>query len=133
MIPQGTPSYLAPEVVKAWFSAQELHAFTDRIDIFSLGALAVHATTGKYPFRRLTRRLKEGDALSSREFESQFNLAHGCLQELETVSPTLAHMVELCLQRDPAKRPGARALLGQLVPPSSFGHAGLRKSPSSST
>jgi serine/threonine protein kinase len=115
MIPQGTPSYLAPEVVQAWFSPQKTHPFTDRIDIFSLGAMAVVIAINKYPFRRLTRRLQDAHSLSVRELAEQFQLPSTKLSELDTISPTLSRLVAFCLQQDPQRRPSARQLLDQLL------------------
>lgn len=114
MIPQGTPSYLAPEVVSAWFSSQKLHSFTSKIDIFSLGCFAVHIVTGKYPFRRATRRLKGGEPFSLEELTEQFTMSQSRYSQLESVSATLARLVTACLHLDPLRRPSAEQLLSRL-------------------
>lgn len=47
MYPQGTPSYMAPEVLMAWFTPREHHRFSIAADVFSFGVLMVHVLSGK--------------------------------------------------------------------------------------
>lgn len=114
MVPQGTPSFLAPEVVQAWFTPTDPHRFTDKIDMFSLGAMALYVITGRYPFHRVTARLKSGVKYTPEELGLLFSPNKKRLNEIARVSKTLSTMIGLCLQQDIESRPSAAALLSQL-------------------
>jgi serine/threonine protein kinase len=111
MIAQGTPSFLAPEVVEAWFDPRAPHRFEDKIDIFSVGVMALYIVSGKYPFRRITRRLRKGISFSPKELKEIFLPADRCVECIEQLSPQLADIVHQCMSHDVDERPTARALL----------------------
>lgn len=108
---QGTPSYLAPEVVLAWSGMPRSHAFTDRIDIFSLGVTMVHVIAGEYPFDRITARLKSKLPITSAEFAQHFSISQRCRAKLNMLDPSYATLATQCLQIEPSDRPTAAALL----------------------
>lgn len=108
---QGTPSYLAPEVVLAWSGRPYSHTFTDRIDIFAFGVTLVNVITGEYPFERITARLKSRVPFSDDEFGQHFNISEKCLTKLKLLDPVYATLAQLCLSIDPANRPSAAQLL----------------------
>eukprot|EP01122_Echinamoeba_exundans_P008300 TRINITY_DN2732_c0_g1_i2.p1 TRINITY_DN2732_c0_g1~~TRINITY_DN2732_c0_g1_i2.p1 ORF type:complete len:466 (-),score=70.83 TRINITY_DN2732_c0_g1_i2:124-1521(-) len=112
--PQGTPSYLAPEVVNAWFTPKAAHVFTETIDIFSLGVVAVNVVTGKYPFKRVTARLRAKHQYTALELATIFTLPQKRVEEMAAISGLLSQLVVKCLQRDPASRPTAAQLLALL-------------------
>lgn len=115
MVPQGTPSYLAPEVARAWASGITSTTFVANIDIFSLGVTAIHCLTGRYPFGRISAKLerKYRGTYSLAEMESWFELSFhwGSFQR---AFPEQADFVFSCLARDPARRPSAEQLLATL-------------------
>lgn len=111
MIAQGTPSFLAPEVVDAWFDPRAPHRFEDKIDIFSIGVMALYVVSGKYPFRRITRRLRKGVSFTARELREIFIPAETCVKSLNELSPEFAEIVRLCMSHDIDTRPTARQLL----------------------
>jgi serine/threonine protein kinase len=114
MVPQGTPSFLSPEVVEAWFTPTPSHHFTDKVDIFSLGAMAMYVITGRYPFKRVTARLRSGVKYSAEELGLLFKLNSKRLKEIGAVSETLAKLISHCLSPEAAKRPSAAVLLQAL-------------------
>eukprot|EP01122_Echinamoeba_exundans_P002709 TRINITY_DN1267_c0_g1_i1.p1 TRINITY_DN1267_c0_g1~~TRINITY_DN1267_c0_g1_i1.p1 ORF type:complete len:397 (+),score=85.99 TRINITY_DN1267_c0_g1_i1:205-1395(+) len=114
MVPQGTPSFLSPEVVVAWFTPTPSHHFTDKIDIFSLGAMAMYVITGRYPFKRVTARLRSGVKYSEEELGLLFKLNSKRLKEIGAVSETLAKLISHCLEAEPSRRPSAAVLLQAL-------------------
>lgn len=113
--PQGTPSYLAPEVVTAWFTPKAPHKFSGKIDIFSLGVVAINVVSGKYPFKRVTARLRAKHPYSSLELATIFMVPKKRIEEMSSVSAILAKLVEKCLHQDPAQRPTAAELLAALT------------------
>lgn len=108
---QGTPSYLAPEVVLAWSGRPHSHQFTDKVDIFAFGVTLVNVITGEYPFERITARLKSRVPFSGDEFEQHFNISEKCLTKLKLLDPVYATLAQTCLSIDPANRPTAQQLL----------------------
>jgi serine/threonine protein kinase len=115
MHPQGTPSYLSPEVLFAWFYSKQKHTFTPKIDIFGLGVLAVNIITQKYPYKRTTQRLKRKLKFSPEEILHHFVIPPKRVAQMEQVSPFLARIVRQCLAVEPEDRPTAQQILGQLV------------------
>ena len=111
MIAQGTPSFLAPEVVEAWFTPRDPHRFSDKIDIFSLGVMALNIASGKYPFRRITRRLRKGKKFTEAEMNEIFVPSERCWSSLQSLSPEFSEIVRLCLDKTPDIRPSAQDLL----------------------
>eukprot|EP01122_Echinamoeba_exundans_P016587 TRINITY_DN8457_c0_g1_i1.p1 TRINITY_DN8457_c0_g1~~TRINITY_DN8457_c0_g1_i1.p1 ORF type:complete len:459 (+),score=59.56 TRINITY_DN8457_c0_g1_i1:58-1434(+) len=114
MHPQGTPSYLSPEVLYAWFYSKQKHSFTAKIDIFGLGVLAVNIITQKYPYKRTTQRLKRKLKYSPEEIVHHFVLPAKRIAQMEVVSPFLARIVRQCLMIEPEDRPTAQQILEQL-------------------
>lgn len=114
MIPQGTPSYLAPEVYTAWFQPSDHHRFTDKIDIFSLGAMAVKLVTDRYPFARTTAQMSKKDGMNLQQLKVHYSLSDRKFAEMELVSPKFARLVLLCLAYEAPERPSAEHLM-QLI------------------
>eukprot|EP01122_Echinamoeba_exundans_P015429 TRINITY_DN731_c0_g1_i2.p1 TRINITY_DN731_c0_g1~~TRINITY_DN731_c0_g1_i2.p1 ORF type:complete len:491 (+),score=57.24 TRINITY_DN731_c0_g1_i2:142-1614(+) len=115
MSPQGTPSYLAPEIVQAWFEGDAGHEFTSKVDIFSFGVLMVHTLTNKYPFSRITRLLKRGRPLSASDIQTIYTPSPEVMSLVESIDGRFAVMVKMCLRKNPAERPSAadlRRILG---------------------
>lgn len=110
MFPQGTPSYLAPEIVQAWFQTDSKHRFTSKADIFSFGVLMVHTLTNKYPFSRITRLLKRGRSLSPSDVRTIYSPSSEVLEQVEKVDSRFAVMVKMCLRTNPVERPSAAEL-----------------------
>lgn len=107
MIAQGTPSYLPPEMVAAWHTHHESHRYSGASDIFSFGVLMVNTLTGKYPFARITARLRRGISLTPSEMKAIFTPPSKRFHELESINPTFAVVAKLCLRVDPSERPEA--------------------------
>jgi hypothetical protein len=110
MVAQGTPSYLAPEIVLDWFSPEKPHAFTEKVDIFSFGVLMVHCLTGRYPFNRITMRLQSGVPFSMAEAQKFFVASEKRLKQIANLDHVFAVMVRACLDYNPEKRPSAAEL-----------------------
>lgn len=108
---QGTPSYLAPEVVMAWCGPPGKHSFTDKIDIFSIGVTLVHIIARQYPFNRITARLKSRLPVPSSEFSLHFKISEQCMIKLKLIDLKYADIASKCLEVDPTKRPSAAELL----------------------
>jgi serine/threonine protein kinase len=108
MIAQGTPSYLAPEMVSAWHATSREHKrYTGSSDIFSFGVLMTNILTNKYPFRRITARLRRGISLSKDEMDSVFSCPTKRYHEIEKKGQKFAVVVKLCLRVDPTERADA--------------------------
>eukprot|EP01122_Echinamoeba_exundans_P001198 TRINITY_DN1117_c0_g1_i1.p1 TRINITY_DN1117_c0_g1~~TRINITY_DN1117_c0_g1_i1.p1 ORF type:complete len:340 (+),score=47.67 TRINITY_DN1117_c0_g1_i1:458-1477(+) len=117
MIAQGTPSYMAPEVLASWCNLSKV-SFSAAADIFSFGVLVVRSLTGKYPFARITARLHQRVKFSAAELEGFFQTPQDVMRQLDTVSPKYAVLAKLCLRIDPEERPSAadlRKVLQQLT------------------
>jgi len=97
----GTPHYMSPEQVRG----KEVDA---RSDIYSLGALAYHAATGRPPF--------EGDNPIAIGFAHCSETPPAPRELVEDVSERLSDMILRALAKDPAQRPASpaefRAALG---------------------
>ncbi|MDR3036048.1 MAG: serine/threonine protein kinase, partial [Kitasatospora sp.] len=83
--PGGTPAYLSPEQAAG-------HPVGPPADVHALGAVLVHAATGRPPYG-------EGDA-----GEILYRLAHQ-RPDLDAVPDTLRPLLAACLEQDPAARP----------------------------
>ncbi|MDX3851839.1 protein kinase domain-containing protein [Streptomyces sp. AK02-01A] len=91
----GTPPFMSPEALSR---PREVTAASD---IFSLGALLVYAATGQGPF----------------DAESPYLTMYQVVHEppaLDRVAPALRGIVERCLEKDPADRPGLEELARML-------------------
>lgn len=97
MIAQGTPSYMSPEIVYAWFTPRNPHHFTAAADVFSFGCLVVNAITNRYPFPRITAKLRRGVLIPWDTLESFFCPSPSRLEELNAVNPDFAALARLCL------------------------------------
>ena len=90
----GTPCYMAPEVICAG------HGYTDKADIWSLGITAIELALGSAPYSNLfpleviVKVTDSPPPTLPKTFSSQFR-----------------DFVNICLQRDPEKRPTAEELL----------------------
>lgn len=110
MVAQGTPSFLAPEIVLDWFSPEKPHSFTDKVDIFSFGVLMVHCLTGRYPFNRITVRLQSGVPFNEAEAAKFFVPSEKRLKQIGQYDQVFAVMARACLDYSPEKRPSAAEL-----------------------
>lgn len=110
MVAQGTPSYLAPEIVLDWFTPEMPHSFTDKVDIFSFGVLMVYCLTGHYPFNRITMRLQSGVPFTPAEAEKFYVPSEKRLRQMAHLDQVFAVMARACLNYKPEKRPSAAEL-----------------------
>lgn len=85
----GTPGYMAPEQVRG-------EKVTPAADIFSLGCVLFEAFYGQLPF--------DGHTYSKR-FAATLHKQPSTDQARRSVDPTLAVLIDECLQKDPGKRP----------------------------
>ncbi|MFF8616590.1 PQQ-binding-like beta-propeller repeat protein [Streptomyces sp. NPDC015350] len=88
----GTPPFMSPEQLQA------PRGVGPRSDVFSLGTLLVYSATGRGPF----------------DADSPYMTAYQVLHEepsLDAVPVALRAVVELCLDKEPDKRPSADELL----------------------
>ncbi|MFF5920899.1 protein kinase [Streptomyces flavochromogenes] len=88
----GTPPFMSPEQLSA------PHRVTSATDVFSLGAVLCYATTGKGPF--------DGGS----PYMTAYNVVHEP-PEVAELSGTVREIVQWCLAKDPAERPGPDDLL----------------------
>jgi protein kinase-like protein len=100
----GTPSFMSPEQAAG-------QAVGSRSDVFSLGAVLAFAATGRKPFG------------SGRPAAVLERVVRGA-PDLQGAPPEALPLIERCLAKDPAGRPAAGGLLGEvteaqaaLVPP----------------
>jgi eukaryotic-like serine/threonine-protein kinase len=94
----GTPAYFAPEQLRE-------EPPTPASDVFAWAATMVFASTGRAPFGQDT-------------IPSVLNRIAHFEPDLRGVPPQLHGLLAECLEKDPARRPTARALLVRLVDPS---------------
>jgi serine/threonine protein kinase len=110
MIAQGTPSFMSPEIVYSWFTPKNPHRFSAAADVFSFGCLVAHAMTDKYPFHRITARLKRGIQIPWDFLKLQYTLPQSRMDELASISPELASIVRQCLCLNELERPSVAFL-----------------------
>jgi predicted Ser/Thr protein kinase len=91
----GTPSYIAPEVLRG-------EPVEQASDVFAWGCVVAYAGTGRPPFRGKT------------VAETFHRIGHG-EPDLAGLDPRLREVVAAALSKDPAARPTARRLLTRLV------------------
>ncbi|MFG2997366.1 serine/threonine-protein kinase [Streptomyces sp. NPDC048340] len=91
----GTPPFMAPE------QFQRPREVGTAADVFALGAVLVHAATGRGPFD------------SDSHYLVAYQVVHG-EPDLTGLPPKLAPLVARCLAKDPAERPTADALIGEM-------------------
>ena len=91
----GTPSFMSPEQAAG-------QAVGSRSDVFSLGAVLAFAATGRRPFG-------SGPAAAVLE-----RVVRGA-PDLRGAPPEVLPLIERCLAKDPARRPAAAALLGEVT------------------
>lgn len=106
---QGTPSYIAPEVVLDFLAGSSNPQFTTKADIFSFGVMMVVTLTGHYPFKRLTAKLHSGQ-MSKAQVIKHFTPSRRTLQTINDISPRFKRIVDACLNRYPEMRPTATQL-----------------------
>ncbi|MFI1227143.1 MULTISPECIES: protein kinase domain-containing protein [unclassified Streptomyces] len=95
----GSPPYMAPE------QFQRPREVGPPADVFALGAVIVHAATGRGPF----------------DSDSPYIVAYQVVHDqpdLGGVPEDLAPLVARCLAKDPADRPTPGEVMGALLPPS---------------
>ncbi|MFE3553719.1 serine/threonine-protein kinase [Streptomyces sp. NPDC059193] len=91
----GTPPFMAPE------QFQRPREVGPAADVFAMGAVLVHAATGRGPF----------------DSDSHYLVAYQVVHsepDLAGVPSSLAPVIARCLAKDPADRPTPDALLGEL-------------------
>ncbi|GGT15944.1 MULTISPECIES: protein kinase domain-containing protein [Streptomyces] len=91
----GTPPYMAPE------QFQRPREVGPAADVFALGAVLVHAATGRGPFD------------SDSHYLVAYQVVHG-EPDLSGLPERLAPVVARCLAKDPADRPTAEELIAQV-------------------
>ncbi|SNT58390.1 serine/threonine protein kinase [Actinacidiphila glaucinigra] len=94
----GTAGFSSPEQIKG-------QAVGAASDVFSLGVLLARTATGRYPFGEAA----PGSVLHYRVLHEQ--------PEMDGLPTELRAVIEPCLAKDPALRPGLGELLHQLVEP----------------
>ncbi|MFB7459812.1 protein kinase [Streptomyces sp. NPDC056188] len=92
----GSPGYMSPEQILG-------KGVTGAADVFSLGAVLVHAATGEPPFR--------GDSSAA----LLYKVVHE-EPELGSLSGDLRNLAAACLAKDPAARPGPGEVARRLAP-----------------
>ncbi|MEU8707372.1 serine/threonine-protein kinase [Streptomyces sp. NPDC048565] len=95
----GSPPYMAPE------QFQRPREVGPAADVFALGAVLVHAATGRGPF----------------DSDSPYLVAYQVVHDeadLAGVPPDLAPLVGRCLAKDPEERPTPDEIMAALHPPS---------------
>lgn len=95
----GSPPYMAPE------QFQRPREVGPAADVFALGAVLVHAATGRGPF--------DSDSPYLVAYQVVHNEA-----DLTGVPADLAPLIGRCLAKDPAERPTPDAIMDALHPPS---------------
>ena len=90
----GTPGYISPEQLKTGLAGPAS-------DIFSLGCVVAYAAMGSSPFQA------ENPA-------SVFYQIVSTEPDLSTVPPRLRPVVEACLNKDPAQRPGPAQVIAMI-------------------
>ena len=93
---RATPRWLAPELARGEPSG-------GAADVFSLGALLVYLSTGRFPFG------------SGRADEVLYRIVHETA-DLSGVGPTLLPIVHACLHKQPDDRPSAYQVARALLP-----------------
>ncbi|MEU6868084.1 serine/threonine-protein kinase [Streptomyces sp. NPDC046876] len=91
----GTPPFMAPE------QFQRPREVGSAADVFALGAVLVHAATGRGPFD------------SDSHYLVAYQVVHG-EPDLTGLPAPLAPLVARCLAKDPAERPTADALISAM-------------------
>ncbi|XP_076939908.1 mitogen-activated protein kinase kinase kinase 5-like [Bidens hawaiensis] len=107
---QGSPQWMAPELLQAVMrkDVNPEHAFT--MDIWSLGCTVIEMVTGKPPWSEFTG------------VQAMFNVLNRSPPIPETLSSEGKDFLNLCLQRNPEKRASAALLLEHPFVRRSFDH-----------
>ena len=96
----GTPSYMAPEVINRKYGAEA--------DVWSCGVVAYQLLTGRLPFRDMVNQRPNAKEVFRAILEDPLDLAD---PPWDVISEEAKDFVEHLLERDPKKRPTARAAL----------------------
>jgi serine/threonine protein kinase len=109
----GTPCWMAPEVM------EQIHGYDYKADIWSLGITALELAKGyapyaKYPPMKVLILTIQEDPPSLASYDEEQpdvdDYAHSSQQE-EEWSKSFSNLVDMCLQKNPAKRPKSLELL----------------------
>ena len=100
----GTECYMPPEV------SEDPPCLTPKVDVYSVGVLAIHTVTHKCPKRLPATRTTSSGLEAVCEYE-RFSRA---LKEFREEAKFLLPLIEKCLDNDPKNRPEAKEIVEKL-------------------
>ena len=100
----GTECYMPPEV------SEDPPRLTSKVDVYSVGVLAIHTVTHKCPKRLPATRTTSTGLEAICEYE-RFSRA---LKEFKKDDNVLLPLIEKCLDNDPQTRPEAKEIIEEL-------------------
>lgn len=99
----GTVTYMSPERIDA-------QPYKIDSDIWSFGLVVLECSTGEYPYKTALQHGNRSKTFSTLEVMEQI-VRGPAPRAPDTMPATFRDFVAACLQREPAKRASARALL----------------------
>jgi serine/threonine protein kinase len=79
-------------------------------DIFSFGVTMVYCLTGRYPFKRITAKLKSGKKMNMSAIYKHFGPPDDMLMRVASLDRRFIKMVRMCFKFRPEERPTATQL-----------------------